>query len=81
MTYDQLVYAVEQGLERLGYDELDAFAEEQRRVLIWRAEQFVQLSFGNDESVLLAQAAVDLGCARRLIAAGCLPETAARILL
>ena len=80
MTYDQFVHAVEQEFERLGYDELDAFAEEQRRVLVWRAAQFAQLGFGEDLSVVLAQAAVDLGCARKLIAAGCPPDTAARIL-
>jgi hypothetical protein len=81
MTYDQFVHTVEQELERLGYDELGAYVEELRRVLIWRAEQFVQLGFRSDLSVTLAQAAVDLGRARALIAAGCSPETAARILL
>jgi hypothetical protein len=81
MTYDQFVHAVEQELERLGYDELGAFAEEQRRVLVWRVAQFAGLGFGDDLSVTLAQAAVDLGYARRLIAKGCPSETAARILL
>jgi hypothetical protein len=81
MTYDQFVHTVEQELERLGYDELDGFAEEQRRVLIWRAAQFAELGFGSVASVTLAQSAVDVGSARRLIAAGCPAETATRILL
>lgn len=77
----EFVHTLERALERLGYDELDAFAEEERRVLIWRAAQFVELGFGGEQAVVLAQASVDLGCARRLIAAGCSPQTAARILL
>lgn len=81
MTYDQFVYAVERELERMGYDELESFCEEERRVLVWRAVQFVDLGFGEDTSVALAQAAADLGSARKLIAAGCSPETAVRILL
>jgi hypothetical protein len=81
MTHDQFVLALERELERLGYDELDAFADEDRRVLIWRAKQFVELGFGEDSAVALAQTAADLACTRKLIAAGCSPATAARILL
>ena len=81
MTYNQLAHAVEREVERLGYDEFDAFAEEQRRVLVWRVAQFIELGFGDDESVAMAYSAIDLGCARTLVARGCPPEAAARVLL
>jgi hypothetical protein len=81
MTYNQLVHAVEREVERLGYDELEAFGEERRRLLVWRVAQFIELGFASDESVALAYAAVDLGCVRKLISRGCPPGTAARILL
>jgi hypothetical protein len=81
MTYNQLAHAVEREVERLGYDELDAFAEEQRRVLVWRVAQFIELGFGDNESVAMAYSAIDLACARTLVARGCPPETAARVLL
>jgi hypothetical protein len=81
MTYNQLVHVVEREVERLGYDELDAFADEQRRVLVWRVAQFIELGFGSDEAVALAYGAIDIGCARKLITQGCPPQTAAGILL
>jgi hypothetical protein len=43
--------------------------------------QFAELGFESKQAVSLAQAAVDLGSARQLMAAGCTVETAARILL
>ena len=81
MKYDDFVHTVERELEQLGYDELGAFAEEPRHVLIWRAVQFAELGFESKQAVSLAQATVDLGRARQLMAAGCTVETAARILL
>jgi hypothetical protein len=47
----------------------------------WRREQFHELGFTLTEAYLLADAPVDLGDARRLIAAGCPRKTAARILV
>lgn len=79
--YDDFVHTLERELEQLGYDELGVLAEEPRDVLIWRAVQFAELGFESRQAVSLAQAGVDLGCTRRLVAAGCTVETAARILL
>jgi hypothetical protein len=81
MRDDLLAQTLERALERLGYDELDALTQEQCRVLVWRTAQFVDLGFGEDESIALAKGPVDLGRARTLMAAGCSPETASRILL
>lgn len=81
MTYNQLAHVVAREVERLGYDELDAFAEVQRRVLIWRVVQFTELGFASDVAVALAYAGAELGRARKIIAQGCSPRTAARILL
>ena len=81
VKYDDFVHTVERELEQLGYDELGVIAAEPRHVLIWRAVQFAELGFETKQAVSLAQAAVDLGRARRLMAAGCTVETAARILL
>ena len=72
---------MEQELELAGYDELDIWSEEERRVLLWRLDQFCSLGFGFSTSVVMADAHVDLGEARRLMAAGCPPDTASRILL
>jgi hypothetical protein len=81
MKYNQLANVVAREVERLGYDELDAITEDQRRVLVWRVLQFVELGFNSDVSITLAYAGADLGCARELLAKGCPLRTAARILL
>lgn len=56
-------------------------AVEPKRVLSWRREQFHELGFTLTEAYELADAPVDLGVARRIIAAGCPRQTAIRILL
>lgn len=61
--------------------EADAEAEERLLVRRWRFEQFIELGFTEVESATLAEAHVDLSLARRMMAAGCTPETASRILL
>jgi hypothetical protein len=59
----------------------DDTAVEPQRVRRWRREQFHELGFTLSEAYLLADTLVDLGDARRLIAAGCPRTTAARILV
>ena len=56
-------------------------AVEPERVRIWRREQFHELGFTLTEAYELADAPVDLGVARRIVAAGCPRQTAIRILL
>jgi hypothetical protein len=59
----------------------DEPAVEARRVRRWRRQQFHELGFTLSEAYALADAPVDLGDARTLMAAGCPRETAVRILL
>jgi hypothetical protein len=54
---------------------------EAHQVRTWRREQFHELGFTLSEAYELADAPVDLGVARRIIAAGCPRQTAIRILL
>jgi len=54
---------------------------EEVRVNGWRFEQFSALGFDLQQVAALVYSAVDLNVARRLIAAGCSPIIAARILL
>ena len=61
--------------------EVQASATEERQILLWRVIQFTQLGFDYSDAIVLAEARVDLGDARRLIAAGCPVATASRILL
>jgi hypothetical protein len=65
----------------MGNEELDLHAEEERQVSLWRLAQFCELGFDYAHAVVLADAPVDLGEARRLLASGCPAETASRILL
>ena len=58
-----------------------AEADERMIVRRWRFEQFYELGFTESESATLAEAHVDLSLVRRMMAAGCTPETASRILL
>lgn len=50
-------------------------------VRTWRRRQFLALGFSLRQAQRLTRAPVDLGETRRLIALGCPPETAQRILL
>jgi hypothetical protein len=59
----------------------DETAVEVQQVRRWRREQFHELGFTLSEAYLLADTPVDLGDVRRLIAAGCPRQTAARILV
>jgi hypothetical protein len=61
--------------------EAEDIALEAQQVRCWRREQFHELGFTLSEAYLLADTPVDLGDARRLIAAGCPRQTAARILV
>jgi hypothetical protein len=54
--------------------------DEQRLIQQWRREQFRVMGFAPAEARRLTAASVDLGDMRRLLAAGCPPETARRIL-
>jgi hypothetical protein len=51
------------------------------RVRRWRRDQFYELGFPLADARKLAQSQVDLGDARRIIAKGCAPALALRILL
>jgi hypothetical protein len=50
------------------------------RVRAWRLDQFLELGFGLVDSSTLAASSADIGEARRLIAHGCAPALASRIL-
>ena len=51
------------------------------RVRRWRRDQFYELGFPLADARKLAQSSVDLGQARSIIAKGCAPPLALRILL
>jgi hypothetical protein len=57
------------------------WSAEQLNVRCWRLDQFISLGFDTLPPAALADAAVDLAQARRLLALGCPPETASRILI
>ena len=61
--------------------EADAEAVERLQVRRWRFEQFIEIGFSESVSATLAEAHVDLSLVRRMVAAGCSPETASRIVL
>jgi hypothetical protein len=61
--------------------EADVEDQERLQVTLWRFEQFIGLGFTESDSATLAEAHVDLSLVRRMMAAGCPPETASRILL
>jgi hypothetical protein len=63
--------------------EVDQRVDGEERMLVrrWRFEQFIELGFTEADSATLAQTHVDLSLVRRMMAAGCSPETASRILL
>lgn len=54
---------------------------EATRVLAWREEQFKLLGVSDKMSVVLAKLSIDLDEFRSLVARGCEPKLAARILL
>jgi hypothetical protein len=63
--------------------DLEERAAVKERLLVtrWRFEQFAELGFTESDSATLAEASADLNLMRRLIGAGCPPETAFRIVL
>ena len=63
--------------------EVQQCVEDEERMLVrrWRFEQFIELGFTESDSATLAEAHVDLSLVRRMMAAGCPPETASRIVL
>ena len=62
-------------------EQVDVESTEERQILLWRVIQFSQLGFDYSDAIVLAEARVDLGVARQLIASGCPLRTASRILL
>ena len=54
---------------------------EPQRVWAWRVRQFMLLGLPEDEAMLLADSRADLREFERLVAQGCDPTVAARILL
>jgi hypothetical protein len=54
---------------------------EEAQIRRWRRAQFLALGFSLREAQALTRAPVDLGQVRTLIASGCPPETARRIVL
>lgn len=54
---------------------------EEQRILSWRYEQLLELGLTVAGAQLLAESGADLGLVRRLVAAGCMPDLAARIAL
>jgi hypothetical protein len=54
--------------------------DEEDEVYIWRHEQFRELGFNRLDASELAVSEADLGQARYLLASGCSPELAVRIL-
>jgi hypothetical protein len=72
---------MEEAQKLLFTDDLEP-SEELCRTLAWRFDQLTTLGFDPFEATLMAEdTRVDLGQARRLLAMGCPPETASRILL
>jgi hypothetical protein len=53
--------------------------DERLRIRQWRRDQFVELGFALSDAAALAKSSADLGRTRKLIAAGCSPATAFRI--
>jgi hypothetical protein len=54
---------------------------EEAQIRRWRRAQFLALGFSLREAQAMTRAPVDLGQMRTLIASGCPPETARRIVL
>ena len=74
--------AVEEEAERIQAKVEPDQSEQLGRTRVWRLDQFTGLGFDSARAALMADdAQVDLAQARRLLALGCPPETAARILL
>ena len=65
------------------FDELpeELLSAEESAVLHWRYSQLRGLGFGRLEARLVAESDCDLELVRRLIASGCRPQLATRIVL
>ena len=61
--------------------EFDNESVEEHRVRRWRLDQFIAMGFAHALAATMTASPVDLAAARKLVAAGCPLETAARILL
>jgi hypothetical protein len=57
-----------------------SLSREDEAVLRWRAEQFRELGFAEEEASRLAASEADLGQARYVLGSGCSPVLAFRIL-
>jgi hypothetical protein len=68
-------------LELLEIDGPEALSAEEQRIRSWRYDQLLELGLTQAEAQLLAEVGSDLGLVRRLVAAGCAPDLAARIAL
>lgn len=59
----------------------ESLSAEENAVAHWRYSQLRSLGFGRLEARLLTECGCDLGLVRRLVAGGCTPQLAARIVL
>jgi hypothetical protein len=62
-------------------EELEELSAEERKIRDWRYDQLLALGLSQAHAELLADVGTDLGFVRRLVAAGCSPDLAARIAL
>ena len=67
--------------QRVGTSTPRYIRDEKVRVRHWRREQFYELGFSNSEARTLAASRADLTLTRELIAKGCEPAIAFRIVL
>jgi hypothetical protein len=67
--------------ETLDASEQETRSPEEQRIISWRYEQLLELGLTVAGAQLLAESGSDLGLVRRLVAAGCAPDLAARIAL
>ena len=65
--------------EKAQAENLGEFGTKALRVRQWRREQFYRLGFSNSDARTLARSGADLTATRELIAKGCDPATAYRI--
>jgi hypothetical protein len=69
-------------MTRIDEERPPARVEELDEIVRWRVEQLLAAGYDGETALLIGlEAAVDLHDALALVAAGCSPETAARILL
>ena len=78
-TQGQALLAEQRHDSSAGYYKGGQVRNEGVRVRQWRREQFYELGFSNSDARTLARSGADLTATRKLIAKGCDPATAYRI--